>query len=761
MAVAMLIALWIYDELSFNKYHQNYAGIVQVMQHQNFNGDIHTDKAIPIPLRTELGNTYGEDFKYLVLSSWTNPHTIAFKDKVLSSRGNFMEPGAPGMLTLRMLKGSRSGLTEPTSILLSQSVAKAVFDDTKPIGQTIKFDSIHLRVTGIYEDIPYNSSFHGLSFIAPWELYAADQENKNAGANWHANSYQLFAQVETDRNVSTLSEKIKDIKRRGIGEDGAKLKPEIFLQPMSRWHLYSEFKNGINTGGQIEYIWMFGMIGGFVLFLACINFMNLSTARSQKRAKEVGIRKAIGSLRIQLIKQFFTESLLVAVFAFVVSLILVQLALPFFNELADKRMTILWSSVFFWLASVGFIIFTGLIAGSYPALYLSSFKPVKVLKGAFHLGRIASMPRKALVTLQFTVSVVLIIGTIVVFRQIEFAKDRPIGYNRNGLLIIRPYSTEFHQHFAALREDLLKIGSIIEIAESGNSITRGSRTGGGFHWKGKDPNMADEFATFAVTPKYGKTIGWQLVAGRDFSEDFSTDSLGLILNEASVRYMGLTDPVGETITWGDKKYTIIGVTKNIIMRSPYDAVKPTLFYSDPGAGLLNIRIHPAVSVSKALGDIQSICKRYSPANPLDYQFVDDEYQNKFVTESRVSKLAGIFAGLAICISCLGLFGMASFLAEQRTKEIGVRKVLGASVFNVWRLLNREFAGLILVALSIATPTAYYLMNNWLQNYEYRVEISWWIFAVAGLGSMVITLLTVSYQSIKAALTNPVKSLKTE
>lgn len=761
MAVAMLIALWVYDEFSFNKYHKSYQSIAQVMQHQNFNGEIHTDKAVPIPLRTALGNIYGEDFKYLVLSSWTNPHTLSFADKVLSRPGNFMESDAAAMLTLKMLKGSRSGLRNPTSILLSESVAKDVFDDVEPVGKIIKLDSINLTVTGVYEDLPYNSTFSRLSFIAPWELYASDEENKNAKENWHANSYQLFAQIADHKNITNLSTKIKDVKQNGIGEDGAKLQPEIFLQPMSRWHLYPEFKNGKNTGGQIEYIWMFGVIGVFVLLLACINFMNLSTARSQNRAKEIGIRKAIGSLRSQLIKQLFSESLLVVVFAFVLSLMFVQLTLPFFNEVADKKMSILWANGFFWLASLSFILFTGLIAGTYPALYLSSFKPVQVLKGTFRVGHMASIPRKALVIVQFTVSVILIICTIIVFRQIEFAKNRPVGYNRSGLLIVRPYSSDFHNHFAALRDDLLKTGTITEIAESGNSITRGSRTGGGFHWKGKDPNMADEFATFAVTSQYGKTIGWQIIAGRDFSEDFSTDSLGLILNEASVKYMGLTDPIRETITWGDKKYTIIGVTKNIIVGSPYEVVKPTMFYIDPGAGLLNIKINPKVSANLALSKIESICKRYSPSSPFDYKFVDDEYQNKFINEERVGKLASFFAGLAICISCLGLFGMASFLAEQRTKEIGVRKVLGASVFNVWRLISKEFVVLVLIALLIATPMAYYFMHNWLQNYEYRTEMSWWIFVAAGLGAITITLLTISYQTIKAALANPVKSLRAE
>ncbi len=759
MAVAILIGLWIYDELSFNKYHKNYDHIAQVMQHQNFNGEIHTDKAIPYPLGTALRNSYGNDFKYVVLSSWTNQHILSFNEKSISQSGNYMEPDAPEMLTLQMIRGSQAGLRDPSSILISYSVSKAIFGDADPIEKVIKLDTANVKVTGVYEDIPYSSTFKNISFIAPWSLYASSEEVKNAKENWDNNSFQLFAQISDKRNMNQISAKIRDSKLKGIGAGEANLKPEIFLQPMSGWHLYPEFKNGVNTGGKIQYVWMFGIIGVFVLLLACINFMNLSTARSEKRAKEVGIRKAVGSLRAQLISQFFSESLLVAFVSFIFSLLLVLLILPFFNEVADKKMTILWSNPLFWLLGIGFSFFTGLIAGSYPALYLSSFQPVKVLKGTFRVGRFAAIPRKVLVVLQFTVSVILIIGTIIVFRQIQFAKDRPTGYSRDGLVIIRPFSSDFHDHFDAMRNDLLQTGLITEVAE-GSSITKGSRTGGGFGWKGKDPTITDDFMMFDVSFEYGKTAGWQFNLGRDFSKRFSTDSSGLILNEAAVKYMGLKNPVGETITW-DKQYTVIGVTKDIVMASPYEPVKPTIFYINPEPGFLNIKINPTASTGEALSRIENICKQYSPATPFEYKFADEEYATKFIDEERIGKLAGSFAILAIFISCLGLFGMASFVAEQHTKEIGVRKVLGASVFNVWRLLSKEFVMLVIISLLIATPAAYYFMHNWLQNYQYRTEISWWVFAAAGVGALLITLLTVSFQAIKAAIANPVKSLRTE
>ena len=758
MAVALIIGLWMYEAFSFNKFHKNYDSIVQVMQHQNYNGEIHTDKAVPIPLGTELRRVYGTDFKHVVLSSWTNAHLLTVGDKSISQQGNFMEPGAPAMLTLTMASGSAAGLKDPSSILLSLSVSKALFGNDNAIGKIITLDTTVLKVTGVYEDLPANTSFNNVAFIAPWDLYTAAEENKNAIGDWNQNSFQLFAQLADSRRIKEVSAKIKDMKLKALGTEGANLRPQVFLQPISRWHLYAEFKNGINTGGAIEYVWMFGIIGVFVLLLACINFMNLSTARSEKRAKEVGIRKAVGSLRGQLISQFYTESLLVAFFAFMIALVMVQLTLPLFNALAGEQMAILWSNPLFWLSGIGFSLITGFIAGSYPAMYLSSFQPVKVLKGTFKAGRFSATPRKVLVVVQFTVSVILIIGTVVVYRQVQFAKNRPVGYERKGLIVLRPYSTDYHDHFDALRNDLMQTGVIAGVAESGNSITKGSRTSGGFNWKDKHAGMQDEFTTVGVSTDYGSTVGWQFIAGRDFSSQFSTDSSALVINEAAAKYMGLAHPVGETVTW-DKAYTIIGVIKNIVMSSPYDPVKQAVYVITPAAGYLNFKISPGAGTSDALTKIEAVCKKYSPAAPFDYKFADEEYARKFSDEQRIGNLATVLAVLAIFISCLGLFGLASFVAEQRTKEIGVRKVLGASVFNLWRLQSKEFLVLVLIALLIAIPAAYFFMHNWLENYQYRTKLSWWIFAAAGSGAIIITLLTVSYQSIKAALSNPVKSLR--
>lgn len=758
MAVTLLIGLWIHEELTFNQYHKNYAGIAQVMQHQHYNGGIQTDKAVPIPLGTALHKEYGADFRQVVLSSWTNPHLLTFGDKGLSRQGNYMEEGAPDMLSLKMVSGSSAGLKDPSSILLSSSTAVSLFGNSDAIGKVVKLDNAALKVTGIYEDLPDNSSFHDLAFIAPWSLYA--MENQDAGNDWGQNSFQLFAQVADGKKMEEVSAKIKDVKLRALGDGGSGLKPQVFLQPMSRWHLYADFKDGVNTGGAIQYVRMFVIIGAFVLLLACINFMNLSTARSEQRAKEVGIRKAVGSLRTQLISQFYTESLLTALCAFILSLLLVQMAMPVFNAITGKKMVILWSNPLFWLSAFSCILVTGMIAGSYPAMYLSSFRPIKVLKGTFKAGRFAATPRKILVVLQFTVAAVLIIGTVVVYRQVQFARSRPLGYTNKGLIIIRPYSSDYHDHLDAMRNDLLASGAVTSIAESSNSITKGSRTGGGLKWKDKDPHMQDEFTTIAVSPDYGRTVGWQFMEGRDFDRALSTDSASMVINEAAAKYMGLQHPIGERITW-DKTYTIIGVIKDVVMTSPYEPVKQALYTVTPGAGYVNFRINPHVSAGEAVGKIEAICKKYSPAAPFDYKFADEEYAKKFADEQRIGSLATVLAGLAIIISCLGLFGLASFVAEQRTKEIGIRKILGATVYHLWRLQSGDFLVLVMLSLFIATPLAYYFMHRWLENYHYRTGLSWWVFAATGAGAVAIALLTVSFHSVRAAMANPAKSLKAE
>ncbi|MBC7921293.1 MAG: ABC transporter permease [Ferruginibacter sp.] len=759
MAVTTLIGLWVYDELSFNQYHQHYDRIAQVMENEILEQGIETFGTLPMPLSQELRTKYASDFKYVAAATQGWDQIIAYQDKKFTKFGTFAEADFPEMMTLPMLRGTRSGLKEPASVLLSESMAGILFGDADPLGKIVKIgNNFTVQVTGVYRDLPRNTAFRDVAFIAPLDLLFSDQEAKN---NWRSSSFQIFTQLNPNRNFEQVSAKIKGVLGQHIQDQ---TKASLSLYPMARWHLYSAWKNGVNESGRIQFVWLFSIIGIFILLLACINFMNLSTARSEKRAKEVGIRKVIGSARGQIIGQFFSESLVVAAFSFILSLLLVGGMLPFFNEVADKSLSVLWTNPWFWLLGIGFSLFTGLVAGSYPALYLSSFQPINVLKGTFRVGRLAAIPRQGLVVVQFTISITLIVGTLVVFRQIQFAKNRPLGYSRQGLINITMNTPEIQGHYDALRNDLLKTGAVADMAESSSPITGIWSSANNLEWRGKDPNRSALFGTISVTPDFGKVIEWQVKAGRGFSRQFSTDSSAFVFNEAAVKLTGLQNPVGETIKWHDKNWTVIGVVKDMVMKSPFEPVMPTVFMIDNRERPLNVihlKLDPGLSTGAALSKIEAVFKTYNPASPFEYQFADQEYAKKFAAEERIGKLASVSAVLAIFISCLGLFGLASFMAEQRTKEIGIRKVLGATVLDLWGLLSKDFVYLVILAIVVATPAAHYFFSDWLQQYEYRTEISWWIFAAAGSGALVITLATVSYQAVKAALANPVKSLRTE
>jgi putative ABC transport system permease protein len=764
MTVFLLIGLWIWDELSYDHNFKNHARIARVMQNQHFSGEIKTWTNQAMQLGPELRNNYGSNFKHVVIAGFTYAHQLTQGDKHVSQQGNFMEPGITEMLSLDMIRGSRSGLNDPSSILLSESAAKAIFGDTDPMDRILKIDMrMEAKVTGVYKDLPYNSSFNDLGFIAPFSLLVKT-DNLDKRVTWGNSWFQAFVQIADNAVMEKVSENIRLAKAKVVKEnEGAQMKPELFLQPMDAWHLYSEFTNGINSGGAVQYVWLLGTIGFFVLLLACINFMNLSTARSEKRAREVGVRKAVGSNRAHLVAQFFSESLLVAFLAFCFSLLLTQLTLPYFNELSEKKMSVMWNQPVFWLVGISFTIITGLVAGSYPALYLSAFKPVKVLKGTFKVGRLAAIPRKALVVLQFSVSVTLIICTITVFRQIQFAKNRPIGYDRNNLVTVVIKNDIVRNNFEAFRSEMLGTGVVSELAATDVPVTNTYVTNSGFDWPGKDPAMQEQFVTMRVTHDFGKTIDWKIKEGRDFSKLFASDSAGFILNEAAVRYMGLKNALGTEVIWGgDEKFRVIGVVKDLVTQSPYDPPQPMIFVLNmQRTSNLNIKLNPQASASQAIAKIELVLKKHDPDKIFDFSFADQEFARKFATEERIGSLASFFTALAVFISCLGLFGLASFVAEQRTKEIGVRKVLGASIPALWRLLTKDFVWLVIISLCLAIPLAYYFMNEWLQEFQYRAHLSWWIFASAGGGALLITILTVSFQAIKAAVANPVKSLRTE
>ncbi|MCF2492058.1 ABC transporter permease [Dyadobacter chenhuakuii] len=762
IAVAMLIGLWVWDELSFNKYHKNYDRLTQAYISQTFNGQTGSGRAVSLPAVAEMANRYSADFKNTSMASWNFGHLLANGDKKINKPGMWAQPALPEMLSLKMLKGDlKTALKEPGSVVISESVAKALFGKEDPLNKTLKLDiKKDVKVTGVYEDIPFNSEFNELNLLLPWNDYLlAENWVKEAQTQWGNHSFQFYAQVADHADIEKVSLKIRDVE---LPHAFSKTdKPQYFLHPMSRWHLYSDFKNGKNVGGGIQFVWLFSIIGVFVLLLACINFMNLSTARSEKRAKEVGIRKSIGSLRSQLIFQFLSESFLVVSFALILAILIVLVALPAFNDLSGKHVSFPWQYIQFWLMLVIFSLFTGLISGSYPAFYLSSFNPLAVLKGTFKVGKWSAVPRKVMVVMQFTVSITLIIGTIIVFQQIQHAKNRPVGYDRQGLLQINISPNLFGKYYP-LRDDLLKSGVVYEMSESSSPTTGIYSNQIGFEWEGMEEGSVPLFGTIACTHDFGKTIGWKIIEGRDFSREFSTDTAAFVFNESAVKLTGIKDIIGKTIRFNGKPRQVVGVVKDMVMQSPYEPAVPTVFLMDyEWANLINVKLLPGAPIEKSLKKVEAIFRKHDPDSPFEFKFADEEYEAKFRAEERIGKLARVFAVLAVFISCLGLFGLAAYTAEQRTKEIGIRKALGASVAQMWAMLSKEFVYLVIVSCAIASPIALYFLSDWLKKYEYHIELSWVVFAVSAITAILITLLTVSFQAIKAALMNPVKSLRSE
>lgn len=764
MAVAMLIGLWIYDELSANKHHKHFATIYQVMLNQTFGGRRVTQQNLPFPLGDELKANFPE-IKAVAVTDFGGSHSLINHETKISREGHFIGEDAIDMFSLPILEGERNPLHDPYSIVLTDETARALFGTTDPIGKTVKMDNAtHLKVTAVVKKQPHNASLT-FDYLLPIQLLSAIYPDfkKDNDANWTNNDWQAFVQLNEHVQADVLNAKIKRVILSHFTDDNTvkTLIPEIFLHPMSKWRLYSDFENGVNAGGFIKYVRMFGILGVIILLIACINFMNLSTARSEKRAKEVGVRKAIGSARKQLVNQFLTESMLTAALAFLLAILLVLVSLPFFNTLTGKEMQLQLASPLLWTLLIGFAAFTGLLAGSYPAFYLSSFKPVRVLKGSVKAGREVASLRKMLVVLQFTSAVVLMIGTLVIYKQIQLGKNRPIGFNNKGLISVN-LSNDIRTNFDVIRQELINTGAVTSVCQSTSPPSQIYMHNSGWVWPNSLPaDRSVSFTTIATEYGYTKTLGIRMLEGRDFSPEFA-DSNSVILNQAAVKRMGLQNPVGTIIKWNAYTMKVVGVVPDIQMESPFRAVSPlTIVFSKNWASFVDIRINPAMPVSQAIALMKSVFDKYNPAYPFEYKFADAEYAKKFNYEELVGSLAAIIVVLTVFISCLGLFALASFTAEQRIKEIGVRKVLGASVESLWRLLSMDFVVLVLIACGIAGPVAWYVMNRWLSQYDYKVGVSAGDFIVVVLVSVMIALLTVSYQAIRAATANPVKNLRTE
>ncbi len=755
MICTILILLWVQDELAYNKFHANYNNIYQVMAHRTFNNQTFTDQNMVLPLaRTLQGSS--PQIKNAVVTTHEQSHTLSYGDLKLKRRSYTVSDHFFDVFTWQFKEGSAANaLPDIYSIVLTESTAKALFGKEEAIGKTLRMDNEYsVKVTAVVADVAANSSMQ-FDFIDAFN-YENDHLKRNL-SDWKNSSWSVYIQTTPGADMSQLDKQINAIKLQHDPSD--KGISTYFSFPMEKWRLYSEFRDGKNIGGMIEYVRLFTIIAFIILLIACVNFMNLSTARSEKRAKEVGVRKTLGSDKRQLVLQFFFESVILSVAAFLVSIVAVYALLPLFNTLVDKQLELHLFQTDFLLAAVCIIAVTGLVAGSYPALYLSSFNPVAVLKGTFLAGKKAALPRRMLVVGQFVISIVLISATIIIYQQLQHIKNRDTGYNPNNLIML-PASPDVNKNFAVIKQELLKTGMITAVTRTLSPITEVWWKNPSPDWEGKPAGSTIIMAGNTTDLDFAKTMSIKMLAGKDFSGTPS-DSTAMLLNKSAVAAMGLKNPVGMLMRFG-KTYTVIGVTDDVVMESPFKAVDPMMIFFDPGnSNSVSIRLAPSVQPQTALRSIETIFKQYNPSVPFEYQFVDEVFGKKFIAENLINRITTIFSALAIFICCIGLAGLASFTIEKRVREIGIRKVLGASLQQVLMLISKEFLKLVGIAFLIAVPLAWWLMSNWLAKYAFHINISFWLFMVVGVCILALTLIVVSLNTIGAAVRNPVRSLRTE
>lgn len=755
---SILIWLWVSDELSFDKFLPKYKRLSQVWVHATFDGKINTWQSIPLPTY-EAMKTAHSSVVNSVVTGWGGERLLTVEDTRLIKPGYYVSEEFLEMFEYPLIVGDPAVvLDDPYSIVISQSLAQTLFQNESPLGKVIRFeDQVNLNVTGILKDVPGNSSFE-FDFLVPWKQREMLSEwvvrNKT---NWGNYSFQVFVELDDENKKKEVDQVISTM----LAENGEDDMPrELFLHPLERWRLHSNFINGVTKEGRNDHVRLFSVIAIFILVIACINFMNLATARSERRAREVGIRKSLGSTRKFLILQFIGESLIISIISFTLAILMAELVLPAYNDLVDKQLLIDYLSYDFWLIGLVMVLLTGILSGSYPAFYLSSFRPVETLKGTIKVGKGATSPRKVLVVIQFGFSILLLVSTVVIFRQIELVKDRDLGYDQSNLISV-DYSDELAENYDLLKTQLLQSGAVEAVTRSNSRITS-INSNNFLSWPGKPDNLKVIFTTISTEYDYTKTMGIKVLHGRDFSKEFTTDTSSIVINKAALELMGLEDPIGTTLDlWGEKRQ-LIGVVDDVIMGSPYQAVKPMFMIVNPDwINAITVRLKNNGALNQNLKTVEAIFDKYNPAYPFDYQFADVEFQRKFDTINMTQRLATIFSFLAIFITGLGLFGLASFTAEQRTKEIGIRKVLGASIVSLIALMSKDFSKLVLIGFLISTPFTWYLLDQYLERYPIRVDVQFWIFPVVGLIALVFSLLIVGNQAGRVARANPARSLRDE
>jgi len=763
MAGTALILLWLQNEISFDKFHTNKDDLYQVYGlTTSVNGPANTINEVSQPLGPALKQNFPEVEAQTRVRDVNSFLFTANEKSFTSIRGSIVDPAFLSMFDFPLAEGNRDGqLKNVYSIVITQKLAKKIFGNEDAIGKIIRIDSVdNFTVTGVLNDLPPNTRFN-FEYLLSWD-YLRKLGRSYINDSWLSNNTPTFVQLKPHTNVAAFNEKIKNITRVNAGRNDVWTH---FLFPLDQWHLYTEFENGKPSGGRIDTVRVFGMIALFILLIACINFMNLSTARSEKRAKEVGVRKVTGAGRSLLIGQFMTEAFLTACIAGGIALLIVQLALPAFNILTGTQLSVPFHSTYFWLYVAAFIVFTSLLAGSYPAFYLSSFKPVSIFKKQFKKTGAVISPRKVLVVTQFSFAIILIISTIVVRNQIQYAQNRDAGYSKNNLIYV-DFVGDIEKNYSLIKQDLVNEGVAASVSKTLLGITEGGYHSWGLRWPNEMPKDTNTAITiYSTDADLIKTAGLRLMEGRDIDINrYPADSFSVLLNETAVKLMGFKNPVGQIISnpFNNINWRVVGVVKDYVQGSPYSEIPPTVIYG-PGAwfNIMQIKLNAVNSTSANLAKAEKVLKKYNPAYPFDYKFADQEYAAKFNNEERTKTMAGLFAFLAIFISCLGLLGLSVYMAETRIKEIGVRKVLGASALNIAKLLSFDFIKLVCIAIVIATPVAYYAMDQWLRDYSYRISLGAGIFISAGALAILIALVTVSFQSMKSALANPVKSLRTE
>ena len=754
MACAILILLWVQDEIMYNRFHEKYTTLYQVMDNQTYEGKTYTFSAVPGLLAGALKDEVPE-IKNTARADWGDRWLFTLGEKTIYDDGKLVDPSFLDMFTFPLLHGEKkNALADEHSIVITNKLSQKLFGDENPVGKYIKVNNKReVLITGVLKDPPNNSSLK-FQWLASFKIF---EKQNDWYKTWDNNGMQTFVELKPGTDVDKLNKKIYSFIQVKDKDAAAK----IFLHSMSDWRLRSKFTEGKQDGGRIEYVRLFSIIALLLILIACINFMNLATARSEQRMREVGVRKVMGAERFALMKQFVGESLVTSCISLVIACVFVLISLPFFNDLVEKKLSLGLTNPLQWLLLIGIAILCGFIAGSYPSVYLSSFSPVSIFKGMKIKSSGAAMVRKGLVVTQFVVSIVLIISTVVIFRQIQHVKDRQLGYNKENLIYC-DLQANVKEHFDVIRQDLISTGMVTNAATSSqNLLNEGSNTGG-FSWEGKDPTKEVLITVENGSPGFINTTGMQIIAGRDFDADWKKDSMNIIVNETFAKLMNKKNPVGEMVRQDSNTYHIVGLVKDFVYNDFYKAPDPYVLYCDPrNTYNLFIRIKDNANTSDALAQIESVIKKNNPGYPFEYNFIDADFDKLFKSEMLVAKLSRLFAILTIFISCLGLFGLAAYTAERRTKEIGIRKVLGATIANMVSLLSKDFLKLVFVAVLVASPLAWYIMNNWLQDYAYRINIQWWVFVMAAFLALLIAFLTVSIQAIKASVANPVNSLRTE